>query len=90
MSSHSYAKPWPYLWCISILLLSGCAAQMAYRDGRDLAERGQGAAALAKFEEAANLDKGGAQYRIAVLQTREALINAALVEGIQPSTSDTT
>jgi general secretion pathway protein D len=78
--SHLHAKPLPYLWCICIFLLSGCAAQMAYRDGRDLAERGQAAAALVKFEEAANLDKGGAQYRIAVLQTREALINAALVE----------
>lgn len=81
MSSHSHAKPLPYLWCICVFLLSGCAAQMAYRDGRDLAERGQGAAALVKFEEAANLDKGGAQYRMAVLQTREALVNAALVEG---------
>ena len=80
MSSHLYAKTVPYLWCISVFILSGCAAQMAYRDGRDLAESGQGAAALAKFEEAANLDKGGAQYRIAVLQTRENLINAALVE----------
>jgi general secretion pathway protein D len=81
MSPHLYAKPVSLIGCICLLLLSGCAAQMAYRDGRDLAERGQGAAALAKFEEAANLDKGGAQYRIAVLQTREALINAALVEG---------
>lgn len=81
MSPHLYAKSVSFLWCISLLLLSGCAAQMAYRDGRDLAERGQGVAALTKFEEAANLDKGGAQYRIAVLQTREALINAALVEG---------
>jgi general secretion pathway protein D len=80
MSPHSYAKPWLYLWCICILLLSGCAAQLAYREGRDLVERGQGSAALVKFEEAANLDKGGAQYRIAVLQTREALVNAALVE----------
>ena len=82
MSPHSHlnAKPLPYLWCLCVLLLSGCAAQMAYRDGRDLAERGQAAAALVKFEEAANLDKGGAQYRIAVLQTRENLINAALAE----------
>ena len=78
--SHLYAKPLTYLWCLCVLLLSGCAAQIAYRDGRDLAERGQGAAALVKFEEAANLDKGGAQYRIAVLQTRENLINAALAE----------
>jgi general secretion pathway protein D len=80
MSPHLYAKSLSLLWCICLILLSGCAAQIAYRDGRDLIERGQGAAALAKFEEAANLDKGGAQYRIAVLQTREALINAALVE----------
>ena len=90
MSSHFYAKPLPYLWCICILLLSGCAAQMAYRDGRDLAERGQGAAALVKFEEAANLDKGGAQYRMAVLQTRENLINAALAEAEAERLADRT
>jgi general secretion pathway protein D len=68
-------------FCLGIAILTGCAAQLSYREGRDLAERGQGAAALVKFEEAANLDKGGAQYRIAVLQTREALVNAALLEG---------
>lgn len=90
MSPHLHAKPLPFLWCICIFLLSGCAAQMAYRDGRDLAERGQGAAALLKFEEAASLDKGGAQYRIAVLQTREALINAALVEAEAESLANRT
>jgi general secretion pathway protein D len=83
MSSHFYAKPLPYLWCICILLLSGCAAQMAYRDGRDLADQGQGKAALAKFEEAGRLDKGNAQYRMSAVLSRESLVNIAVVEGEQ-------
>lgn len=83
MSPQSYAKPLPYLWCICILLLSGCAAQMAYRDGRDLADQGQGKAALAKFEEAGRLDKGNAQYRMSAVLSRESLVNIAVVEGEQ-------
>jgi general secretion pathway protein D len=87
MSPHSHAKPLPYLWCICIFLLSGCAAQMAYRDGRDLADQGQGKAALAKFEEAGRLDKGNAQYRMSAVLSRESLTNLALVEGEQARSS---
>jgi general secretion pathway protein D len=55
------------------ILLGGCAAQTAYKEGRDLATAGQTVAALAKFEEAASLDSRSAEYRIAVLQTRDRL-----------------
>ena len=83
MSPHLHAKPLPYLWCICILLLNGCAAQMAYRDGRNLADQGQGKAALAKFEEASRLDKGNAQYRMSSVLSRESLTSVAVFEGEQ-------
>lgn len=81
MSPHSYTKPLPYLWCICLLLLSGCAAQMAYRDGQNLAEQGQGKAALDKYDEASRLDKGNAQYRMSALLSLESLTNVAIYEG---------
>ena len=60
------------------LLLAGCAAQTAYREGRELANAGKPSEALAKFEEAARLDSASAQYRIASIQTRERLISEIL------------
>jgi general secretion pathway protein D len=56
------------------LALSGCAAQMAYKDGQDLAAQGHGPEGLAKLEEASRLEPGSAKYRMAVLQTRDRLI----------------
>ncbi len=63
------------------VLLSGCAAQNAYREGRELASAGQTPDALLKFEEASKLDSGSAQYRIAAIQTREALVRDAVAAG---------
>lgn len=83
MSSHLFAKPISLIGCICLMLLSGCAAQMAYRDGRDLADQGQGKAALAKFEEAGRLNNGNAQYRMSAVLSRESLTNVAVVEGEQ-------
>lgn len=60
------------------VLLGGCAAQSAYREGRELAEAGKPTEALAKFEEASKLDSGSAQYRIAAIQTRESLVSESL------------
>lgn len=87
MNPHLYAKPLPYLWSICILLLCGCAAQTAYRDARELADQGLSKAALAKFEEAARLDKGNAQYRMSTVLSRESIINVAVVEGEQARSS---
>ncbi|HEU4851517.1 MAG TPA: secretin N-terminal domain-containing protein [Telluria sp.] len=53
------------------LALAGCAAQMAYRDGRQLVERDQVEAGLAKLKEAADRDPGNAQYRSAFLLVRD-------------------
>jgi general secretion pathway protein D len=60
------------------ILLGGCAAQTAYREGRDLANSGKATEALAKFEEAAKLDTTSAQYRIASIQMRDALVNESV------------
>ncbi|MES3001258.1 MAG: secretin N-terminal domain-containing protein [Pseudomonadota bacterium] len=63
---------------VAALLLAGCAASMAYRDGKDLVEQGRVTEGLARFEEASRLDPGVAQYRVAVLRTREQYIAAQI------------
>jgi general secretion pathway protein D len=54
-----------------VLALSGCAAQMAYRDGKTLVEKDQVEAGLLKFQEAVEAEPGNAQYRAAYLQARD-------------------
>ena len=54
-----------------LLLLSGCAGQQAYRDGRELIAQDQVPAGLQKLQEALRQDPGNAQYRSAYLQARE-------------------
>ena len=61
-----------------VIVLGGCAAQNAYKEGRELASMGKTTEALAKFDQAAQLDSGSAQYRIAGIQTRERLVQEAL------------
>jgi general secretion pathway protein D len=56
------------------LALAGCAAQMAYRDGRGLIEQDQVEAGLLKLQEAITQDPGNAQYRAAFLQARDRAI----------------
>jgi general secretion pathway protein D len=73
---------WPLLTplCLAcLILLGGCAAQSSYREGKALAESGKTPEALEKFEQAAKLEPGSAQYRIAVIQAREALISQNLL-----------
>ena len=70
--------------CLSALLLAfavilvGCAGQSTFREGKELAAAGQTKEALEKFEEASRQDAGSAQYRIAAIQAREALVRDAL------------
>jgi len=51
---------------------------MAYRDGQELVGQGRVTEGLAKLEEASRLDPGVAQYRVAVLQTRDRYIAAQI------------
>ena len=53
------------------VLLAGCAAQQAYRDGQALAADDHIEAALVKYQAAMAADPGNAQYRAAYLGTRD-------------------
>ena len=62
----------------SLLVLAGCAGQTTYLEGKELAAAGYTKEALEKFDEATRQDAGSAQYRIAAIQAREALVQQAL------------
>lgn len=53
------------------LALGGCAAQLAYRDGRDLVEHDQVEAGLRRLQDAIAAEPGNAQYHAAYLQARD-------------------
>jgi len=61
-----------------LVLLSGCAGQQAYRDGRELIAQDQVPAGLQKLQEALQQDPGNAQYRSAYLQARERATSSRL------------
>jgi general secretion pathway protein D len=54
-----------------VLALSGCAGQMAFRDGEQLIAKNQVEAGLAKLREAVDKEPGNGQYRIAYLRSRD-------------------
>jgi general secretion pathway protein D len=60
------------------ILLSGCAAQMAYRDGNELIAKNQIEAGLAKYQEALQAEPGNAEYRTAYLRARERAVQRVL------------
>ena len=63
---------------VLLALLSGCAGQQAYRDGRELLAQHQVPAGLQKLQEALQQDPGNAQYRSAYLQARERATSTGL------------
>ena len=54
-----------------VLALSGCAAQMAYRDGESLVAQDQVEAGLLKYRQAIEADPGNPVYRAAFLRARD-------------------
>ncbi|WP_426342033.1 secretin N-terminal domain-containing protein [Pseudoduganella sp. S-14] len=56
---------------VLVLALSGCAAEMAYRDGRSLVEKDQVEAGLLKYQEAVERDPGNPIYRSAYINARD-------------------
>jgi general secretion pathway protein D len=56
---------------VLVLALSGCAAEMAYREGRNLVEKDQVEAGLLKFQEAISREPGNAIYRSSYLEARD-------------------
>ena len=53
------------------LLLSGCAAQMAYQEGQTLVDQDKIEAGLRKYQQAVAADPGNPKYRLAFLRTRD-------------------
>jgi general secretion pathway protein D len=60
------------------ILLSGCAAQMSYRDGKEFVAHDKIEEGLAKFQEASAQDPQNFEYRVAYLQTREKAMSGYL------------
>ncbi|MGZ5819745.1 MAG: secretin N-terminal domain-containing protein, partial [Burkholderiaceae bacterium] len=53
------------------LLIAGCAAQMAYRDGNELVAQGQMEQGLVKYQQALSSEPNNPQYKAAYIRTRE-------------------
>lgn len=56
------------------VMLAGCAAQTAYKDGKDLVEQNKVEAGLSKFQEAMTADPRNPTYKSAYVQTRERIL----------------
>ncbi|HEY9101010.1 secretin N-terminal domain-containing protein [Chitinimonas sp.] len=68
---------------LGLLLLAGCAAQTAYRDGQDLIAKGDTAQGLSKLKEASNLAPDSADYRMAYLNARDRMLGQMLQQAEQ-------
>ena len=66
------------LTLLAALLLSGCAAQTAYREGQSLLASKQTDAGLAKLQDALARDPGNTEYRAAYLLTRQKVLASHL------------
>jgi general secretion pathway protein D len=62
-------------------LLAGCAAQLVFRDGKELVAQGKVEEGLRKFQEASRQDPRSAEYRTAYFQTRDRAIASYLEQG---------
>ena len=65
------------------LLLGGCAAQQAYRNGTELLRQGNAAEGLAYLEQATQLDPQSPEYRVALVRERERFAAALAERGEQ-------
>jgi len=66
---------------VLVLLLSGCAAPQAYRDGNALLAAGKTTEGLAKLQEAVRLEPANAEYRIGLATQRASLVNRQVLAG---------
>ncbi|MDO8653452.1 MAG: cohesin domain-containing protein [Undibacterium sp.] len=71
MSSPLFKK---LIVALLVVTLSGCAAQMAYREGQRLIADNKVEAGLLKLKEASNADSGNAQYRMSYIKARDLAI----------------
>ncbi|MCE4060175.1 general secretion pathway protein GspD [Pandoraea sputorum] len=66
---------------LALVVLSGCAAQMALRDGRDLMAHDQPEAGLKKLQEASNRAPDNGEYRLIYLNARDKTLQDFLASG---------
>jgi general secretion pathway protein D len=67
--------------CVAVaLLVSGCAGQMAYREGNALVAQDQVEAGLLKYQEAVAADPTNAAYKTAWLRARDGATNRLLTQ----------
>jgi len=79
---------WPLL--LMGMILSGCAAQMAYRDGENLRKEGQAVEALKRYEDASRQEPDSARYRLAVVNARAAVNGPGAAAGTSQPTNSAT
>lgn len=61
-----------------VLMMAGCAAKIAFRDGKDLIAQDKVEEGLLKFQEASRQDPSSIEYRTAYFQTRDRAISGYL------------
>ncbi|AKC72619.2 general secretion pathway protein GspD [Pandoraea oxalativorans] len=66
---------------LALVVLSGCAAQMALRDGRDLMAHDQPEAGLKKLQEASDRAPGNGEYRLIYLNARDKTLQDFIASG---------
>ena len=71
----------------AVLLLGGCAADSAYREGKQLVAQGRIEEGMGKFQEALAHDPGAVQYKVAYVQTRDRALAAYVESGDREAAS---
>lgn len=76
--------------CSAAFLLAGCAADSAYREGKQLVAQGRVEEGLGKFQEALAQDPGAVQYKMAYSQTRERALASFVALGDREASAGNT
>jgi tetratricopeptide (TPR) repeat protein len=66
---------------VVLALVTGCAGNKAFEQGRSLLESGDVEAGLAKIEEAVRLDPGNREYRVYLVRQRESAVQRTIAQG---------
>lgn len=76
-----------FISVVVVLVLAGCATQPSYREGLSLIAQGNDGAALLKLQEALRADPRNAEYRAALLATRERVVRRLLEQAERAAAS---
>lgn len=84
----SATRYWHLFWMLALLAcLSGCAANNAFREGQQLADKGDLVGAHAAYTRASSLKPNNVQYKVASLRAREHLLNSLIIRAKTASAS---